>query len=88
MPACCSARAKKSFEKYEAGQITPSKPTQLLLRLAMEQPNLFTKDVTRQPKSVDRHLIESTIREAHLDRIYAPLFRDPGPGATARRPDR
>lgn len=29
---------EKSFEKYEAGQIPPLKPTQRLLRLAMERP--------------------------------------------------
>ncbi len=64
----------KSFEKYEAGQIPPSKPTQLLLRLAMERPDLFTKPNRRGAANIG--LIQDTIREAHLDRIYAPLFRN------------
>lgn len=70
---------EKSFEKYEAGQIPPSKPTQRLLRLAMEQPNLFTKPTRgggKMPTALDFRLIQETIKEARLDRIYAPLFRD------------
>jgi putative zinc finger/helix-turn-helix YgiT family protein len=70
---------EKSFEKYEAGQIPPSKPTQRLLRLAMERPDLFTKPArgdVRMPAAADVRLIQETIREARLDRIYAPLFRD------------
>jgi len=70
---------EKSFEKYEAGQIPPSKPTQRLLRLAMERPDLFTKPVRgdkKKSEAADVHLIQETIREAHLDRIYAPLFQD------------
>ncbi len=69
----------KSFEKYEAGQIPPSKPTQRLLRLAMERPELFTKEAyaeTRMPGGEDVRLIQDTMRDAQLDRIYAPLFRD------------
>jgi HTH-type transcriptional regulator/antitoxin MqsA len=70
---------EKSFEKYEAGQIPPSKPTQKLLRLAMERPELFVKPAPRQgklPTTADIHLIRDTIAAAHLDRIYAPLFQD------------
>jgi len=65
---------EKSFEKYEAGQIYPSKPTQRLLRLAMEQPDLFAKSKAAQHPS-DTLMIQETIKAAHLDRIYAPLFR-------------
>ena len=68
---------EKSFEKYEAGQIPPSKPTQRLLRLAMERPDLFTKPArgtVTLPTSDDAQLIRKMIREAQLDRIYAPLF--------------
>ena len=66
----------KSFEKYEAGQIPPSKPTQRLLRLAMERPDLFAKPSRGEVEAADVRLIQDTIREARLDRIYAPLFRD------------
>ena len=68
---------EKSFEKYEAGQIPPSKPTRRLLRLAMERPDLFikpTRDAAETPAVPDLRLIQDTIREAHLDHIYAPLF--------------
>ena len=70
---------EKSFEKYEAGQIPPSKPTQRLLRLAMERPDLFSKPARGEgklPGRADLRLIQETIREARLDSIYAPLFRD------------
>ena len=69
----------KSFEKYEAGQIPPSKPTQRLLRLAMERPDLFAKPAqgtVKMPAASDIRLIQDTIKAARLDRIYAPLFRD------------
>jgi HTH-type transcriptional regulator/antitoxin MqsA len=70
---------EKSFEKYEAGQIPPSKPTQRLLRLAMERPQLFKMPVrgrAKLPSTTDLGLIQKTITAARLDRIYAPLFRD------------
>jgi putative zinc finger/helix-turn-helix YgiT family protein len=68
---------EKSFEKYEAGEITPSKPTERLLRLAMERPDLFRKPAPGQlpfPSAVDAELIRSTLRAASMDRIYAPLL--------------
>ena len=77
---------EKSFEKYEAGEIPPSKPTQRLLRLAMERPDLFAKPVRGEAKTSggpDVRLIQDIIREAHLDRIYAPLFRDRSADAAA-----
>lgn len=70
---------EKSFEKYEAGQIPPSKPTQRLLRLAMERPDLFAKPVRGDveiSEPADVRLVQETIRAARLDRIYAPLFWD------------
>jgi len=70
---------EKSFEKYEAGQIPPSKPTQRLLRLAMERPDLFAKPArgtVKMPAAADVRLIQDTIKAARLDRIYAPLFPD------------
>ncbi len=77
---------EKSFEKYEAGQIPPSKPTQRLLRLAMERPELFSKPARgegKSPAAADVRLVQETIREARLDRIYAPLFRDRAADAAA-----
>jgi len=77
---------EKSFEKYEAGQVPPSKPTQRLLRLAMERPDLFTKPAREDgkvPGAVDVGLIQETIRAARLDHIYAPLFRDRSADAAA-----
>ena len=75
---------EKSFEKYEAGQIPPSKPTQRLLRLAMERPDLFAKPPRgkiKMPASSDTSLIRDTMKAAQLDRIYAPLFEDHGADA-------
>ncbi len=69
----------KSFEKYEAGQIPPSTPTQRLLRLAMERPELFgvpPSGVTSMKSALDVRLVQKTIEEARLGRLYAPLFRD------------
>ena len=69
----------KSFEKYEAGQIPPSKPTHRLLRLAMDRPELFSRrprGTAGLPAMPDVRLIQDTMRAAHLDRIYAPLFAD------------
>ena len=68
---------EKSFEKYESGTISPSGPTRRLLRLAMEHRGLFTKPAhgkTPQSGAADAERIQETIREARLDRLYAPLF--------------
>ena len=74
---------EKSFEKYEAGQIPPSKPTQRLLRLAMEKPELFARPARgERSAAADMGLIQATIKQARLDRIYAPLFRDRTADAT------
>jgi HTH-type transcriptional regulator/antitoxin MqsA len=69
----------KSFEKYEAGRVPPSKPTQRLLRLAMRRPDLFARPARGVvPALDDVQLIRKTIREAQLDRIYEPLFAKHG----------
>jgi HTH-type transcriptional regulator/antitoxin MqsA len=68
---------EKSFEKYESGQIRPSEPTKRLLWLAMKRPELFSKTERgslRTSAIPDTELIQSTLREAQLDRFYAPLF--------------
>lgn len=68
----------KSFEKYETGQIRPSEPTKHLLWLAMMRPELFTKTKTsalKTPVIPDLKSIRRTIREAKLDRFYAPMFQ-------------
>jgi HTH-type transcriptional regulator/antitoxin MqsA len=68
----------KSFEKYEAGEIQPSLPTQRLLDLAMERPDLFKKPARGEvivPSHADVALIKKTMRSARLDAFYAPLFK-------------
>lgn len=67
-----------AFDKYERGEITPSEPTKRLLKLALERPNLFKKPKRGEvalPKAPDVALIQKTLREARLDRLYAPLYR-------------
>jgi HTH-type transcriptional regulator/antitoxin MqsA len=72
---------EKSFEKYESGEIAPSAPTRILLRIAMERPELF-----RRPEQMKRDLsvyddslfVQEALRAAHVDRLYEPLFGEPG----------
>jgi len=67
-----------AFDKYERGEITPSEPTKRLFKLALERPDLFKKPKKGQvplPKAPDVALIQKTLREARLDRLYAPLYR-------------
>ncbi|MGO9606560.1 MAG: type II TA system antitoxin MqsA family protein [Candidatus Binataceae bacterium] len=69
---------EKSFEKYESGQIRPSEPTKRLLCLAMKSAELFTKTekgLRGTSAEPDIELIQRTIREAELDRLYAPMFQ-------------
>ncbi|HLY55508.1 MAG TPA: type II TA system antitoxin MqsA family protein [Stellaceae bacterium] len=63
----------KSFEKYESGEIRPSEPMKRLLRLAMVRPDLFRRG-EGLPDAADAALIQKTLQEARLDRLYAPLF--------------
>lgn len=68
---------KKSFEKYESGEIHPSEPTKRLLKLAMERPELFRKPKrghTAIPSANDAALIRKTLRAAAVDRIYERMF--------------
>lgn len=68
-----------AFDKYERGEITPSEPTKRLLTLASRRPDLFKKPRRGEfplPKAPDVALIQKTLREARLDRLYAPLYRD------------
>ncbi|MDX2143919.1 MAG: type II toxin-antitoxin system MqsA family antitoxin [Rhodospirillaceae bacterium] len=66
---------EKSFEKYESGQIKPSKPTIHLLRLAMQKPDLFRKPKSpSRPGQTDVALIRKTIKAANLDRYYGALL--------------
>lgn len=69
---------EKSFEKYESGEIKPSKPTERLLTLAMRRPDLFRRPASGtllDLSAVDANLIRETLRAAAMDRIYEPLFR-------------
>jgi HTH-type transcriptional regulator/antitoxin MqsA len=68
-----------AFDKYERGEITPSEPTKRLLKLALERPDLFKKPKKGGiplPKAPNVTLIKRTLREARLDRLYGPLYRD------------
>jgi len=68
-----------AFDKYERGEITPSEPTKRLLKLALERPDLFKKPKKGEsplPNAPDIALIKRTLREARLDRLYAPLYRE------------
>jgi HTH-type transcriptional regulator/antitoxin MqsA len=70
---------EKSFEKYESGEIQPSEPTKRLLKLAMQQPELFTKPErgqTAMPSADDAALIRSTLRAVAVDHIYERLFEN------------
>lgn len=67
----------KSFEKYESGEIVPSRPTQRLLKLAMERPDLFKKQKFTLPAKADVELIHRTLSAASMDRIYGRLFGVP-----------
>lgn len=67
-----------AFDKYERGEITPSEPTKRLFKLALKRPDLFKKPKKGEislPKAPDVALIQKTLREARLDRLYAPLYR-------------
>ena len=68
-----------AFDKYERGEITRSEPTKRLLELALARPVLFKKPKrggVQGPKAPDIALIKKTLREAQLDRLYAPLYRE------------
>jgi HTH-type transcriptional regulator / antitoxin MqsA len=78
----------KSFEKYESGEIHPSGPTRRLLKLAKEHPELFTlgehRGLAKNPQTAmspaeGMQLVRETLRAAHLERIYEPLFAPPQP---------
>jgi HTH-type transcriptional regulator / antitoxin MqsA len=67
---------EKSFEKYESGEIQPSAPTKRLLKLAMEQPDLFSpaNRTMVMPSPDDVRLAKEMLRASRLDRIYEQLF--------------
>lgn len=68
---------RKSFEKYESGEIQPSGPTKRLLHLAMEWPELFRRPTDGQPGTAsvaDAMLVRKTLRAVAVDRIYEGLF--------------
>lgn len=71
---------EKSFEKYESGEIQPSAPTKRLLKLAMENPELFKRPENRRIETSpgdDSALVHEALRAAHIDRLYEPLFAEP-----------
>ncbi len=55
----------------------------------MERPDLFGKSslgAKIATTASDAALIQETIRAAHLDRLYAPLFRNSSPPPTSAKP--
>ena len=75
---------KKSFEKYESGEITPSVPTRRLLTLAKQHPELFRLPQNRQIAPLpdgDDAFVEEALRSAQVERFYKPLFAGISPGA-------
>ncbi len=71
---------EKSFEKYESGEIQPSAPTKRLLKLAMENPELFKRPEDRRIDAVsndDDAFVHEALRSAHIERLYEPLFAKP-----------
>ena len=70
---------EKAFEKYESGEIAPSAPTKRLLRLAMENPDLFRPTARHRGAlpNDDRVFVHEALRAAQVERLYEPLFVDP-----------
>ena len=69
---------EKSFEKYESGEIAPSTPTKRLLRLAMDNPDLFKPGgrVAALSPGDDSAFVHEALRAAQVDQLYAPLFAE------------
>ncbi len=68
---------EKSFEKYESGEIQPSAPTKRLLKLAMENPELFKLQEDRRIDALpndDGAFVHAALRSADIERLYEPLF--------------
>jgi HTH-type transcriptional regulator / antitoxin MqsA len=69
---------EKSFEKYESGDIAPSAPTKLLLRIAWEHPELFAREGDLKAEDASRAQDGSFVREAlkaaQFDHFFEPLF--------------
>ncbi len=68
---------EKSFEKYESGEIQPSAPTKRLLKLAMENPELFKLPEDRRIDALpndDGAFVHAALRSADIERLYEPLF--------------
>ena len=64
---------EKAFEKYESGEISPSGPTKRLLRLALERPDLFRKQIDAGGNA-DADLALKALRAGQLDDIFGGLF--------------
>jgi HTH-type transcriptional regulator/antitoxin MqsA len=65
----------KAFEKYEAGEVTPSSSMIRLLLLAAKHPRFFQKG-TGAPiiSAADASLIRETVRKSSVDRIYERIY--------------
>jgi HTH-type transcriptional regulator/antitoxin MqsA len=65
----------KAFEKYEAGEVSPSASMTRLLVLAARHPEQFAKG-TGEPmiSEADAKLIRDTVRKSSVDRIYERIY--------------
>ena len=82
--ACCLSQQEaarvfgggpKAFEKYEAGEVTPSSAMTRLLLLAAKRPKLFRKQKGLPLTSEkDAELIRATVRKSSVDRIYERIY--------------
>ena len=66
---------RKAFEKYEAGEVSPSSAMTRLLLLAARRPDLFQKGSSVPMSSeADATLIRETVRKSSIDHIYERIY--------------
>jgi len=65
----------KAFEKYEAGEVTPSAAMVRLLLLAANRPDMFRKGAgSPMTAADDAAAIERTVRESSIGGIYGSIY--------------
>ena len=66
---------RKAFEKYEAGEVSPSSAMTRLLLLAARRPDLFQKwSSVPMSSEADATLIRETVRKSSIDHIYERIY--------------
>jgi hypothetical protein len=80
-----TSRLRVQTVQVRGGEIKPSAPTKRLLKLAMERPELFRLPENRRiavfPDD-DGAFVHESLRAAHIDRLYFPLFVEPESSTT------